>query len=532
MAPRRLLYLDASALTAYLWQAHGPVLEDSFPPSADGLVRFDDYLQSHTRSVFHLVADVAEEGYHFEAVPPVRGADRRAMLRRKSSQYFFGSPYGVALSLGRQTSGRRDEQIVFAGLTRPQILEPWLTRLTARECPLASLHTLPMLMPELARRLKLDTRARLLVMATRAGLRQCFIENGALRFARLTALSPETTAKLPEAFVEQSERLKQYLAAQRWLGREAVLPVTFLVPEGRLPEFEACRQATPGLAIELSDIGSAAHACGLRPPASNGSGAETLCLHGLPQRRVSMAQLASPAERRYMHLWRANTALHAVTAVVLLGSALAVGKLYVLGTDTGETARALQDDIDRDRRARQAIEARLPSLPARPDELRGIVTSVRSLRARDAGPQPLFAEIARALDQMPAIRLERLDWQLAPEPEALSGQSTVPVAPTAPSASRTPTPPGTPNPSNLFAVGLLHATLPADHAAEPRRGIEAVQALAAAFAENPALRVQIVQWPVDLQPNQFLRAPNLSASDAKIDPPRFQIRVAVKLTPS
>lgn len=528
MAPRRLLYLDASALTAYLWQAHGPVLEDSFPPSADGLVRFDDYLQSRTRSVFHLVADVAEEGYHFEAVPPVRGADRKAMLRRKSGQYFFGSPYGVALTLGRQPSGRRDEQIVFAGLTRPQILEPWLNRLTTRECPLASLHALPMLMPELARRLKLDTRARLLIMATRAGLRQCFIDKGTLRFARLTVLGPETTAKLPEAFLEQSERLRQYLAAQRWLARDAILPATFLVPEGRLHEFEAFRNAAPGLAVELWDIGSAARACGMRPPASNGSGAEALCLHTLPQRRVSMVQLASPAERRYMHLWRANTVLHAVTAVVLLGSALAVGKLYVLGTDIGEAARALQDDIDRDRRARQAIEARLPSLPARPDELRGIVTSVRSLRAREAGPQPLFADIARALDQMPAIRLERLDWQLANEPEALSGASAAPAA----SVSQpTPTPirPGMPATSGLFAVGLLHATLPADHAAEPRRGIEAVQALAAALAENPALRVQIVQWPVDLQPNQFLRAPNLSASESRIDPPRFQIRVAARL---
>ena len=137
-----------------------------------------------------------------------------------------------------------------------------------------------------------------------------------------------------------------------------------------------------------------------------------------------------------------------------------------------------------------------------------------------------MAEIARALDQMPAIRLERLDWQLANEPEALSGPRP------APSTSQTPAPSRTSTPSGLFAVSLLHATLPTDHAAEPRRSIEAVQALAAVLTENPALRVEIVQWPVDLQPNQFLRAPNLSASDSKIDPPRFQIRVAVKLNPS
>ena len=94
MPQRRLLYLDANQLQAFLWQGGSLAEEGRFPQTDDGVEAFSEYLSKHRGSIFALLADLADEGFQIESLPYTQGADRQALLSRKLGQYFYGSPLG------------------------------------------------------------------------------------------------------------------------------------------------------------------------------------------------------------------------------------------------------------------------------------------------------------------------------------------------------------------------------------------------------------------------------------------------------
>ena len=81
MISRRLLYLDTQRLTSYAWQ-HGKLQpEGVFEMRPEEYARFTDYLRTHQKSHFQLLANVAEEGHEQETIPFLQGADRKALMR-------------------------------------------------------------------------------------------------------------------------------------------------------------------------------------------------------------------------------------------------------------------------------------------------------------------------------------------------------------------------------------------------------------------------------------------------------------------
>ena len=138
MPQRRVLFFDNSRLTAYRVHSGAVLHEASFAGDEAGLAAFGDYLASHRRSLFMVLADAAEETFQTEDIPHSTGKDRQAILRRKLAQHFYGTPYSLAVSQGRLKSGRRDERMLLMALTQPQHLEPWIATLRSLPSSLSS----------------------------------------------------------------------------------------------------------------------------------------------------------------------------------------------------------------------------------------------------------------------------------------------------------------------------------------------------------------------------------------------------------
>ena len=85
---------------------------------------------------------------------------------------------------------------------------------------LAGVYSVPLLAPALAARLGVRGSRAFVVSANSAGLRQCYVEEGRLRFARLE----RTVDMVPAAFAafvrSETGRLAQYLSTLRVLPRE------------------------------------------------------------------------------------------------------------------------------------------------------------------------------------------------------------------------------------------------------------------------------------------------------------------------
>ena len=117
MHSRCLIYLSPHQLTAFHWRAGMLTREGVFEATDAGKLEFIHYLGNHSKSVVTILANVAEEGFHIETIPFLRGEDRRSIITRKLGQQFFNASLTTSVSLGHEKSRRRNERIMLAALT-------------------------------------------------------------------------------------------------------------------------------------------------------------------------------------------------------------------------------------------------------------------------------------------------------------------------------------------------------------------------------------------------------------------------------
>jgi hypothetical protein len=73
--------------------------EGSFDATEAGKLGFANYLAGNRKSIFSILANVSDEGFHIETIPFLRGADRTAIVRRKLGQLFFSAALTTSMSL-------------------------------------------------------------------------------------------------------------------------------------------------------------------------------------------------------------------------------------------------------------------------------------------------------------------------------------------------------------------------------------------------------------------------------------------------
>ena len=514
MTQRRLLRTDAGHVTAFLWVRGSLREEGRFAADEAGMAAFSGYLRRHSGSLYYMLADVAEEGFQFEPIPYVRGADRAALIQRKLNQFFYGSPLTVALSLGRDKTGRRDEQMLFAALTRPQAFDLWLAALRGAQAQLAGIFSVPLLAETLAQKLKLRLERCLLLSVGSGGIRQSFLENGRLRFSRLSSLVAGGADETARVCAGESARIYQYLAGQRALGRGAPLPVLILTPPGQQESFAKACGNTEEIQFQLVDLAATARVCGLRQAPEPLSG-DALFLHLLAQ-QPPRQQFAALAERRFYRLWQTRFLLKSSGALAMLGCLLfAAHGFYqarAMNEQTEQTLAQAQSDAQR----YAGILKGLPPMPTSLDNLRAVTARFDAVEARSAEPETMYARISRALEEAPEVEVERIEWLTGTNPEE-AGPS--------PEQRRTP---AKESAGGMYAVALISGTLPAARAADQRSLIEEVNDFAAALRRNSELQVTVLRMPFEVESGKTLRSGGETAA-AVAEAPRFSVRVSYKL---
>ncbi|MBK6629651.1 MAG: hypothetical protein IPG33_00675 [Betaproteobacteria bacterium] len=501
MPQQRLLYLDIDRLSASLW--HGGTLreEGQFPHDEAGVAAFSEYLARHRGSIFHMLADVSEEGFQVETLPYTQGADRNALLTRKLGQYFFGSPLAAALSYGREKTGRRDEKFLLTALTRPQTFEPWLAALRTAEVQLAGIYSLPLLGTALLAKLSPARERCLLVTITRGGIRQSFFENGQLKFSRLTMMTATGTAEIAASCAAEAAKIHQYLLGQRLLARGVPLPVIALVHPAQTGTFlEYCKNMEE-LQVTLIDLHAACKAFKLKTLPQD-SRCESLHLHLLAQNPPGV-QLAPPPERRFYRLWQIRSWLLKGGALALLGCLLIAGREMVGIMESRSATDGLLQQAEADMRKYQAIQETFPPMPTSTDNLRAVINRFDDLEKRSTRVEPLYLLISHALEATPVIDIERIQWQLSANPdEGLKTQSDPRQA--SPAAPSSPVPPASGNAMNEIAI--VHGLLPASMAADQRGQLGTVNAFAEALRKDPSLKVAIQRMPFDVESGKSLKS--------------------------
>ncbi|HOG03848.1 MAG TPA: hypothetical protein PLL14_07690, partial [Accumulibacter sp.] len=324
MHVRRLLYLSAHQLTAFKWQSGVLSEEGSFDATEAGKLGFANYLAGNRKSIFSILANVSDEGFHIETIPFLRGADRTAIVRRKLGQLYFSAALTTSMSLGHQKSRRKDERIMLAALTNNEVFAPWLTALASAESPLAGVYSLPLLGPVLLRKLGITDERCLLLTIQDQSIRQSYLEKGELFFSRLTPLHNSSIGGIAQTFATEARKLQQYLVSQRLIGRQQPINAYLLAHANTSKALESSCVDSDNLSFTILDIEACAQQCSFKTLPAD-TRCEPLFLQLLaadPPR----TQFASDAQRHDYHLWLIRSVLQGAGAVALFGCLLWSGR--------------------------------------------------------------------------------------------------------------------------------------------------------------------------------------------------------------
>ena len=409
---RRILYFTADE--NYLYDASGSTLrlEAQFQTSEAGVAEFRDYLRGRRGTLLSVLADVPGEDFHEEQIPYLRGADRDAVLRRRLAQRYRDTRLAAAFSIGQvATEERRNERVLLASFTNTQQFSPWLDALEESGARLAGVYSAPLLAPRLAARLGVKTGRAFLVTADRAGLRQSFVENGRLRFARLER-TVDTTPQALALFVRsETHRLAQYLATLRALPRDgAPIQVLVVAPPGERRTFEQVLGSDARLTFRTVDADEAARAAGLKalPP---GASAEAYYLH-LAAKKPPREQFANREDRRRFQVWQLQRGIVVAGAAVFGLCALAAGARWLEALDVRGQAESQTLEARRAAENYQRITASFPVTQTSTENLRATVVEFTRIASHTAAPEAAFVHVSHAMDEFPQFELDRIDFSV------------------------------------------------------------------------------------------------------------------------
>jgi hypothetical protein len=526
------LYLTNTRLVSLATRGKRIVARREFPVSAAGVEEFQRYLAGEKKAPTHLLTDLAEEDFRLDTVPHVGARDRDAIFARRLAQIYRNTPFRHAFAQGRESEGRRDDRVLYTGITNPE-LRPWLDALERLAFPLAGIHSTAIFSAALLRELDLEFPHTLLVtFSPGEALRQTYFRAAEFKFSRLTPIDLEEGQTLGAMVAEETTRTWQYLDSLRHFGADDRLEVCVMVHPGERAAIEPHLRGFAQIQYRVLDIEEVSTRLGLKTP-PQGSTAEEVMVH-LFLMRPGRNHFAAPELRRFATLRTARQALNQVSAAVLVAG-LAWGGYNLAGMLRASSAdERVERQLQAYNREYDEITRTLPSFGVGGSAMRDAVTfynaSIKSFPAINDFVVPLSA----VLLAHPHVRLNQLSWHAVDNPAIVPSLALPPPKnpPPVKSVARGgETPSGPPpdegaNPaftSGRYEVAVIEASVQVANN-DFRGALERVEKLSADVSRLAGYKAEVLQSPLDLRPVLALQG-RLEDKEPATMEPRFVLRI-------
>ncbi len=507
MSAKLVLYFTATEHTLYRYAGGALELEATFGADAPGLQAFRAELQGRKGALVYVIADLAGEDFHEDQIPYLRGSDRQAVVQRRLAQRYRDTRLAAALSLGFMTGERRTERLLLASFTNTEQFTAWIEALVASGARLSGVYSVPLLAPALAARLGARTGRSLIVTVNSAGLRQCFVEDGRLRFARLERIS-EVAPEALAAFVRaETLRLVQYLSTLRTLPRDGPpIQVLVVAPAAQRAALEQVLVSDSRLTFQTIVTDEAARKVGIKRPAADLPG-EQLFLH-LAVKHPPKDQFARVEDRRSFFLWKLQRAiLGAGAAGFLVSAAYAAALGFDLFSIKNEVSTQQRESAEATGQY-QRITATFPVTQTTTDNLKATVVEFTRIATQSASPEPALIYLSQVVEKYPQMDIESVTWRVS-KPGADSAAAKAGTAPAAAAEVL----------QILEVSGRVNATRRSDYRAITGQ----VQQFAEALRADPAWRILRTQLPFDVTSEGTLSG-DIGAGEGT-EAPRFSVIV-------
>ena len=432
MASKLLICVSAEQATAAVWKGRKLSGCRTFGNDEAGWNAFNAFVASAKGMIAYVMADTVDEDYRFETLPHASGKDRAEMVSRKLKQLYRGTSYFSYSLQSREADKRKDDRYLFAALTSPELLSPWLKAINSHALPVAGVFSQPMVSALLPAHLKVKHPNLLIVSKGSAGVRQTFFKNLKFRISRLTPLRA-TTEAADQYYADEVSNTRMYLDALTITHVDDTLQVVILDQDESLSGLPAAiSRGRPNMQCTLlgrADIVSRFSIAPQEIAASN----DALHLHLLGETAPSH-NFAPPQVTQGYQRYLGQRMVYVASAAVAL-VALAWTGFNMLDTkDARADIAAKRVETQRYQQLYQDVTAQFPDSPTSTDNLRNTIEISEQLKLSLRTPDAMLAIVSHALDAVPQIQLAHVDWKygMDGEPDASTGSGSAASAPGGP----------------------------------------------------------------------------------------------------
>jgi hypothetical protein len=481
-----------------------------FGNDRQGWSAFEAYVRRRSRATVSIMADSIDEDYRIEKLPHASSGDRRQLIARKLRQLFRGTQFASAALQDRIVGRRREDQYLFAAITRPELLAPWLRVVNALKVPVAGIYLLPVVALSAIGGLKLKQTNLLLVSKNESGLRQTFCKDLKMQVSRLTPTRDDDQHNTT-FYSEEINSTRMYLDALTLTHVDDVLTVLILDQDGSLAELpNAIARERPNMKCVRLDPAELEENLGTQAT-DMASCADALHLQLLTAARPAM-NLAPPTLKTRLQVHVVGKFIYAAAmATVAFGVLWAVVDGVGVVRGEGEAARLAQEMTSYQTRYQEVTE-HFPETPASSQVLRDSVEAAKRIDAHRRSPRPLLLLLGAALTHSPNIGLGRVEWIYGSPDNMPSGPQLVDF---------------TPNLVNGVAqIGIISAEVQS-YEGDNRAALTAIRAFVRRIAEDERVaQVGVLRLPLDLDPTNGLDGSTASQQGSASAP--FQIAVVLR----
>ncbi len=401
-----LLMLSTDHLHAQRMLGDKIVDEREFSDTVDGKDDFADFLRT-IHCPTYLLTDLIEEDFRLETIPYLRGSSQRALLQRKFDQFYRGTPFQQATLLQRQTTGRRDADMLFSALTNPSLITPWVDVMLAHHIPLVGIYSVP----QISTPLVVDSPSSHLLLITWnqfAGLRETYFSSHRLQISRLTPCSKGLTFQ--DAVVSELSRTYQYLKSLSLLPAGQILDVRIVGNSNDLIELQTRLPRSEDMRYDFVDMAALTKKLKITNVRSD-SDANQIFLRQLAVKQPK-SQYGNATHTHFYSLWKLRLGLYFASTALVIGSIFwAVQATYLQDTPDQKAIDSIKQRTSQIHRDTQAILQSLPKTSVAPQDVKSSITALHGLHERSNTPQEFLMPFSLVMDRFPRIQLDSLAWQ-------------------------------------------------------------------------------------------------------------------------
>lgn len=353
------------------------------------------------------LSNLADEQYHVETLPHVRGAAGRQFLLRKLAAWPFAQGLHTVFRLNSVHTLRKEDRFLFAAIFYPP-LSAWLPELQRQSLRIEGVYTQALTLACWLPALPKGVVHRLCIQCRQQQVRMSYLQQQRLFFSRLISLPRDGFSDLDvrfERIAQEANQARMTLTQQRWIQEADVVQIVWLgeVPSDVrevkkyfpphylwvcIPALDLSRQLPGNPAPEALDA------------------MDWAAMHSILQRNV-LPNLAPEEALRPRHIARLKRQLH-WAGVAMTGLMLLAGWVGIQATrhdlfnaeQVMHRLRVFQVDEPR-------IELSLAQLP----RLRLFTQAVQTLETTESLPDDALLLLHSALADISHWQLTVLEWE-------------------------------------------------------------------------------------------------------------------------